>query len=165
MYCHIFEKLGIPGLRRGWGYDGCLICKIFPTAITVKSNKPIISRRHYLLETSCSFEGDVTTDHWILIIRSHGSLLFRFHVQSLSVGKYYNMKEDPLSVECPGKNYSFPPMRVFSEEPREPVPWVAISVWGPKFTANSRKSLVNIAELYNIMFPYVTCQFPTKTHL
>ena len=25
--------------------------KIFPTAITVKSNKPIISRRHYLLES------------------------------------------------------------------------------------------------------------------
>ena len=50
--------------------------KIFPTAI--KSNKPIISRRHYLLESkeaSCSFEGDVTTDHWILIIRSHGTII------------------------------------------------------------------------------------------
>ena len=90
---------------------GCCICikgvivvedKIFPTAI--KSNKPIISRRHFIKEPSCSiisrrhfikepscsFEGDVTTDHWILIIRSHGSLLFRFHVQSLSVGKYYS---------------------------------------------------------------------------
>ena len=59
-------------------------------AITVKSNKPLISRRHFIKEPSCSFEGDVTTDHWILIIRSHGSLpLFDFHVQSLSVGKYY----------------------------------------------------------------------------
>ena len=40
-----------------------MLIKIFPTAITVKSNKPIISRRHYLLEPSCSFEGDVTTEY------------------------------------------------------------------------------------------------------
>ena len=40
-----------------------LVIKIFPTAITVKSNKPIISRRHFIREPSCSFEGDVTTEY------------------------------------------------------------------------------------------------------
>ena len=37
--------------------------KIFPTAITVKSDKPLISRRHFISEPSCSFEGDVTTEY------------------------------------------------------------------------------------------------------
>ena len=49
--------------------------RYFPL-ITVKSDKPLISRRHFIREPSCSFEGDVTTDHWILIIiKSHGSFV------------------------------------------------------------------------------------------
>ena len=92
-YLIIFQSFSLPIVinnnidELSWVRSSFWHHKIFPTAI--KSNKPIISWRHYLLEPSCSFEGDVTTDHWILIIRSHGSLLFRFHVQSLSVGKYY----------------------------------------------------------------------------
>ena len=38
-------------------YRSDIPIKIFPT---VKSNKPIISRRHFIKEPSCSFEGDTT---------------------------------------------------------------------------------------------------------
>ena len=31
--------------------------------ITVKSNRQLISRRHFIREPSCSFEGDVTTEY------------------------------------------------------------------------------------------------------
>ena len=44
----------------------------------------------FIKEPSCSFEGGETTDHWILIIRSHGTIIVRNHDLSLSVeGKYY----------------------------------------------------------------------------
>ena len=47
-----YHKISI--YSQAW-YDGFhannKLSKIFPMAITVKSNKPIISRRHYLLES------------------------------------------------------------------------------------------------------------------
>ena len=60
-----------------------MVFKIFPT----ESNKPIISWRHYLLKSLLAHlkvARQLNINIW-----SHGTIIVRNHVQSLSVGKYY----------------------------------------------------------------------------